>query len=67
MAHGGAGITSLSWEHFLAANAELLSDVRGMIAKYYSPERLACAEAKRSFVTPDRRPLPTCATRTLEH
>jgi N-formylglutamate deformylase len=66
MAHGGAGTSSVSWEHFLATNAELLSDVRGTVAKYYSPERLASPEAKRHFVPPDRRPLPTCATQTIE-
>ena len=57
MAHGGAG-TASSLEQFSSANVELLSDVRGMIAKYYSPERLASAEAIGTFVTPDRRPLP---------
>ena len=66
MAHGGAG-SSMSWEHFLVANAELLSVVRGMVEKYYSPERLASIEAKRHFVPPDRQPLPTCATQTMEH
>jgi len=54
----GVGRTSRSWEHFLDANTELLCDVRGMIAKYYSPECLASSEAKRTFVPPDRQPLP---------
>ena len=54
----GDGRTARSWEHFLGANAELLRDVRGMIAKYYSPERLGSIEAKRTFVPPDRQPLP---------
>ena len=58
MAHGGAGTSAMSWENFLVANAALLSDVRGVIAKYYSPERLASIEAKGIFVPPDRQPLP---------
>jgi hypothetical protein len=66
MAYGGAG-AALSWDQFVAANAHLLADVRGVLAKYYSPERLGSSEAKRDFVPPDRQPLPTCAKHTVEH
>jgi hypothetical protein len=58
MAHGGAA--SLGWEAFLSANPELVTDVRGSVARYYSAELLSSAHARATFVYPDRQPLPAC-------
>jgi len=52
---GGAAMT---WEEFLDANMLLLTDVPGLLARHYSPERLNSPAAKASFVPPDRLPLP---------
>jgi hypothetical protein len=43
-------------EAFCAANPELLD--RSFLRRFYSPERIATWEAKRSFVEPDLQPLP---------
>lgn len=48
---------SMTWEQFLDANAPLLKDVPGVIARHYSPECLNSPAAKASFVPPDRQPL----------
>ena len=61
MAAGGASRADLPWPDFLAANRPLMDDALGLLARHYSPERLATAEARRSFVAPDRQPLPPCA------
>ena len=58
MAHDGSHATT--FEQFLSANAELLTDAGGLIARHYSPDRLGSAAAKASFVFPDRLPLPPC-------
>lgn len=58
MAHAGGATPALSWEGFLAANAELVHDARGILARHYSPELLASTAARDSFVPPDRQPLP---------
>ncbi|MDD3518712.1 MAG: hypothetical protein PHQ14_10215 [Chromatiales bacterium] len=58
MAHGGAADPGLSWTAFLAGNPALRDDAAGLLAQYYSPERLALAQARRRFLDPDRRPLP---------
>lgn len=58
MAHDGAA--TLSWDEFLSANPELLTDVRGTVGRYYSSELLDSARARISFVEPDRMPLPAC-------
>lgn len=58
MAHGGGTEPSLSWERFVLANRPLMEDARGLLARHYSAERLATAEARERFVAPDRLPLP---------
>jgi hypothetical protein len=58
MAHDDSYATSL--EAFLDANSRLLTDVGGLLARHYSPERLNSAAAKASFVQPDRLPLTAC-------
>jgi hypothetical protein len=60
MACSGAATPSLSWEHFLEVNDPLLMDARGMLAGYYSHERLSSDEARNRFLPPDLRPLPIC-------
>ncbi|SHG25528.1 N-formylglutamate deformylase [Microbulbifer donghaiensis] len=42
---------------FLAANADLLSDARGLLAHHYSDECLNSAEARSRWVEPDLVPL----------
>ena len=58
MAHGGAA--TLRWDEFLSANPELVTDVRGSVARYYSAQLLGSARARTTFVEPDRQPLPAC-------
>ena len=41
-----------NWEHFRAANPDILDGT--VLAASYSPERLAAAEARRHFLLPDR-------------
>lgn len=60
MAAGGAARPELSWEAFKRANGPLMDDARSLLARYYSPERLAEPAARASFVPPDRQPLPEC-------
>lgn len=57
MVKGGAGPLSPSWDEFATANPRLFSDLRGILSQHYSPERLASAEARRTFLPPDRSPL----------
>jgi hypothetical protein len=59
MAHGGAAAPTLSWPNFLAANADLMDDARGLLARHYSDTRLTSPEARERFVPPDRLPLPS--------
>lgn len=58
MAHGGGADQALSWEAFLAANAELMDDARGVMARYYSDALLNSQAARQGFLPPDRLPLP---------
>jgi hypothetical protein len=47
--------TSLSWENFAAANADLFEwKDGGILANYYRPETLQSEFARRVFVLPDR-------------
>jgi hypothetical protein len=47
--------TSLSWENFAAANADLFEwKDGGILANYYRPETLRSGFARRVFVLPDR-------------
>jgi hypothetical protein len=66
MASYGAGAASMTWDESAHANPGLMSDVRGMLAHHYSPERLGSIEARQRFVAPDRSPLPICRTPALE-
>ena len=58
MAHGGAADRTLSWEDFLASNAALTRDARGVLARHYRDETLSSPAARERFVAPDREPLP---------
>jgi hypothetical protein len=58
MATGGA--RTLSWPEFLRANPELITDVKAILARYYSAQLLNSAHARAHFMSPDRQPLPPC-------
>lgn len=59
MAHGGATDRALSWEDFLASNATLIGDARGILAQHYCDETLSSPVARDCFMPPDRQPLPS--------
>jgi hypothetical protein len=65
MANCGAGTASMTWDEFTQANPALMSDVRGILARHYSPERLGSTDARQRFVAPDRLPLPPCRAPSL--
>lgn len=46
------------WETFLAACPELVENAQQLIARYYSDEMLQSERARKTFVPPDREPLP---------
>lgn len=48
-----------SWETFLACCPDLQSDARVLLGRYYSEALLESERARRTFVPPDREPLPT--------
>jgi hypothetical protein len=48
----------LDFDAFLAEYPVLTRDVRALLSQHYSCERLTSPEAKRTFVMPDREPLP---------
>jgi len=52
------GGPAMTWEEFLDTNTLLFTDVPGLLARHYSPERLNSRAAKASFLPPDRLPLP---------
>jgi hypothetical protein len=54
----GPATDAESWDSFLVTNPMLVANVRGLLAQYYSNERLFSAEARSRFLTPDRQPLP---------
>lgn len=58
MAHGGAADTAVPWPAFLAANMDLVTDARAVLARYYSDACLQSPAARSRFVFPDRLPLP---------
>jgi N-formylglutamate deformylase len=45
------------FDAFLAANPDLLEDCLGVLAHYYSDERLNSPEARAGWVAPDRAPI----------
>jgi N-formylglutamate deformylase len=57
MAARGAADRTRSFDAFLIANPDLMTDARGLVLRHYSEARLAGADAKRSFVPPDLAPL----------
>ena len=46
------------WEDFARANTELFRNARKLVEQHYTPEVLDSAEARRTFVEPNRAPLP---------
>lgn len=53
--HAASGETDFpAW---LAANADLLGDFRGVLARYYSDRRLYSEAARREWMAPDIRPI----------
>lgn len=49
------------WEAFLAVCPDLQRDAKALIAQHYSESLLASEQARRTFVPPDREPLPLSA------
>lgn len=52
---------SRDWESFLAACPDLQRDAQQLIARHYSAPVLASERARKTFVPPDREPLPLAA------
>jgi len=42
------------WTRFRAANPDLFGNVRGLLLRHYTPERLDSPLARRQFLLPDR-------------
>jgi N-formylglutamate deformylase len=59
MARAGACDPSLSFEGFLVRAPAFSGDCRILVAAHYSPELLACSNARERFLSPDRLPLPS--------
>ncbi len=53
--------TGDSWESFAERNEDLFARTPSALSPYYSAQLLMSAQARRSFVEPDRRPLPDSA------
>ncbi|MEJ2060472.1 MAG: hypothetical protein P8Y64_08295 [Gammaproteobacteria bacterium] len=51
------GDMSHNFEAFLAANPDLVTDARGVLARHFSEERLTSPEARAAWVEPDREPI----------
>lgn len=47
-----------NWEAFLASCPELVENAQELIARYYSGDLLQSERARKTFVPPDREPLP---------
>ncbi|MFH2135128.1 MAG: hypothetical protein ABII81_08120 [Pseudomonadota bacterium] len=58
MAHGGAADRNKTWDAFLADNDKLVKDALGLLARHYTNERLYSETARKTFVSPDLKPLP---------
>jgi hypothetical protein len=50
-----------NWEEFLAACPDLQRDAQRIIARHYSAPVLESERARKTFVPPDREPLPLSA------
>ena len=55
-----------TWLQFIELHDDLISKETPILNVYYSPELLATAEARASFVEPDRQPLPEVAVVVAE-
>ena len=60
MAAAGAGTPGQPWTLCLQREPTLHRDARALLARHYSPARLASEAARQHFVPPDRLPLPPC-------
>lgn len=58
MADRGGADPALAWPDFVARNADLVLDARGVLARHYSDPLLHSPEAREHFVPPDRLRLP---------
>jgi hypothetical protein len=58
IAAGDTATPATTFDDFLRANTPLMQDARALLARHYSPERLADPAAKMQFLPPDRLPLP---------
>jgi hypothetical protein len=58
MAHRGGADRTLGWQDFVARNADLVRDARGLLARHYSEDLLHSPGARERFIAPDRLPLP---------
>jgi len=47
------------WDTFLSANLDMVGDAPRLVREYYTEARLADDAARRGFVEPDLKPLPT--------
>ena len=57
---------TLGWSEFVGNNPELFSNASAVLSRYYSTAVLQSADAKASFIPPDRMPLPPCPTHHLQ-
>lgn len=53
------------FDAFLANNYDIVKNLLGLLAEYYSDERLNSDVARQQFATPDRRSLDTPVTHTV--
>jgi len=49
----------LTWQQFVAHNPVIVEDARGLLLRLYSEDRLSSAQARTSYLSPDRQPMPT--------
>ena len=49
----------LTWQELIERNPVIVEDARGLLLRLYSEERLSSAQARSSYLAPDRRPMPT--------
>jgi hypothetical protein len=48
-----------NWEGFLDANPDIVADAWAVLLEHYSEDKLQQDAARRAFLEPDRKPLPT--------
>lgn len=49
----------LTWQQFVARNPVIVDDARGLLLRLYSEERLASAQARTAYLSPDLQAMPT--------